>query len=120
MPKQKQRMATLRKTPKSNAMKLHQKMDFPGKRLREELHEQAKVSRQKLIRKDGTLEKAKPMPNKLRIQGNDAITRLLNVGRPHHEGFNDAAIGRVESGKRGLNEGACIHHATVRVVAARL
>ena len=56
------------------------------KRLREDLHEQSKESRQKLIRRNGTLDQAKPMPNNLRIQGNDAITRLLNVGRLHQGG----------------------------------
>ena len=56
------------------------------KRLREELHEQAWVSRRKLIPWTGTIDQAKPMPNKFRIQGNDAITRLLNVGRLHQAG----------------------------------
>ena len=51
------------------------------KRLREELHEQAKESRQKLYRRGGTEVQGKPMPIKARIQGNDAITRLINAGR---------------------------------------
>ena len=88
--------------------------------MREELQEQAKVSRQRLNRKDGTEDQAKPMPIKFRIQGNDAITRLLNVGRRHQGGVQDAAKEFVEKENRMLNAGACSHHATERVVASSL
>ena len=110
-------MKTLRTTPQSNAMKLHLYISLSRKRLREELHVQAKVSRQKLIRRDGAIEQAKPMPIKLRIQGNDAITRLLNVGRFHQGGVHDAAKDSVENVNRVLNAGACSLLATERVVA---
>ena len=55
------------------------------KRLREQLQEQAKEMRPKQRREQEPLDIAKPKP-KLRIHGHDAITRLLNVGRPSPRG----------------------------------
>ena len=89
---------------------------YSRKRLREELQEQAKVARQKTTQTAGIAEDAKPR-NKLRIKGNDAITRLLNVGRPHQEGLQDETERLVGKNPSMLTEGACDPSATVRVVA---
>ena len=89
------------------------------KRLREELQEQAKVSRQRLCKHDCLLEQPKQKP-KYRIKGNDAITRLLNIGRHHQGDHHDETKGTVESDDRLLNAGACSPRATEGVVASSL
>ena len=94
------------------------------KRLRELLEEPVEESRRKQVRRLGPMiqqkmhpsnEQAKP--KKLRMHGNDAITRLINAGRQHQGRDQDATIGEVEKENRLMIMGACSQHVTKGVVA---
>ena len=102
---------------KSRVCEVAQDKGKSRKRLREELHEQAKASRQRLWKNDCSPEQPKQKP-KQRIKGNDAITRLLNIGRHHQGVHHDGTKGIVESDNRLLNAGACSPRATEGVVAS--
>ena len=54
---------------------------------------------------------------RFRMHGNDAITRLINVGRQHQGRDQDATIGEVEKENRLMIMGACSQHVTEGVVA---
>ena len=78
--------------------------------------EQAKAARQKIIHDECT--PVQPLKKqRIIIKGDDAITRLLNVGR-HHQGVHqDETMGKVERGDRSLNAGTCSSSAAVGVAA---
>ena len=87
------------------------------KRLREELHEQARASRRRLWKDDCSPEQPKKKP-KRRIEGNDAITRLLNIGRPHQVNPHEGTMSIVVNGNRLMHAGTDISRATEGVVAS--
>ena len=66
---------------------------------------------------DCTPEQPKHKPKQI-IKGNDAIARLLNIGRYPQGGLKDATIGNVGDQQREVNAGTCSSSATVGVVAS--
>jgi len=91
-------------------------------RLREELHEQARASKQRRIgaertAADCTLEQSAKRP-KHEIKGNDAITRLLNIGRLPQGGLKVMTDGNVGMQHRGMNAGTSSSSATYGVGAS--
>lgn len=105
------------KDAKSRACEVDQEKGLTRKRLRDELQEQAKASRQKQIDADCTPVQPKQKPKQV-IKGNDAIARLLNIGRLPQGGLQVETKGNVGVQQRELNAGTCSSRATVGVVAS--
>ena len=66
---------------------------------------------------DCTPEQPKHKPKQI-IKGNDAIARLLNIGRYPQGGLKDATIGNVGDQQRELSAGTSSARATEGVVAS--